>query len=181
LGRAKLRSNTKLCRELTEDCPDFYLECFKTGRQSYEKEMLKEEDSISDDRFIWGPILRKEILDNPHEYILYTSNGPLLLLHCKLRKKKIPGTYIYGKAEPFNEEMEFTFSRLQNWLNLCDLNLKYAHTSGHCFSDDLKEVIEIINPKNLIPIHTEYPDEFEKIIPRNINLLKPKLNETLKL
>lgn len=181
LGRSKLRSNTKVCRELTESCPDFYLECFKTGRQSHEREMLKEDDSISDDRFVWGPNLRKEILDHPNEYILYTSNGPLLLLHFKLRKEKIPGTYIYGKAEPFNEEMEFTFNRLLNWLDLCDLKLKFAHTSGHSHPEDLRKAVEIINPEHLIPIHTEFPELFEDIIPTDTNLIKPELNTTLNL
>ncbi|MBD3211210.1 MAG: hypothetical protein GF311_01285 [Candidatus Lokiarchaeota archaeon] len=143
--------------------------------------MLKENDTIPEDRFIWGPHLRKKILENPRQYLLYTSNGPLLLLHLKMGNRRIPGTYIYGKAEPFNEEMEFTFQRLQNWVNLCNLKLEFAHTSGHCFKNDLKRAIEIINPKNLIPIHTEYSDEFRKIIPKSINLIRPILNDTIKL
>ncbi|HEY0087593.1 MAG TPA: MBL fold metallo-hydrolase, partial [Candidatus Lokiarchaeia archaeon] len=132
LGRSKLASNTKLCKELTEDCPDFYLESFKVSRKNHEKELI-ETDSIPVDQFIWGPELRKKVFDNSNEYIIYTSNGPLLLLHCKLNNIPISGTYIYGKSEPFTEEMEFTFTRLENWLKLCNLKLEYAHTSGHCF------------------------------------------------
>ncbi|MFW9882073.1 MAG: hypothetical protein ACFFG0_54105, partial [Candidatus Thorarchaeota archaeon] len=110
LGRSKLDKRTKTCKNLTKDCPDFYMETFKEGRKNHERILLTD-DTINDDQFIWGPTMRKEILSNPNEYIIYTSNGPLLLLHCKRHKESFSGTYIYGKAEPFTEEMEFTFNR----------------------------------------------------------------------
>jgi len=180
LGRSKLGTNTKLCKEITEDCPGFYLETFKTGRRYHEKEMLNS-DSFVGENFIWGPNLRKEVLSNPNEYIIYTSNGPLLLLHCTRYKESFSGTYIYGKAEPFTEEMEFTFNRLLKWLELYNLKLEYAHTSGHCFPNDIKKAIEMINPKNLIPIHTEHPEEFKKITPKGIKILEPVLYQKLNL
>ncbi len=180
LNRSKLGANTKICRELTIDCPDFFLERFKIGSRNHEKELLND-NALSENQFIWGPVMRKEVLSNANEYIFYTSNGPLLLLHSKQHKENFSGTYIYGKAEPFNEAMEFSFNRLLKWLKLCNLKLEYAHTSGHCFPEDLKNAIEIINPKTLIPIHTEYPQEFEKIIPRGINLKRVNLNDKLAL
>lgn len=134
--------------------------------------MLNDE-FISEDQFIWGPELRKKILSNSNEYIIYTSNGPLLLLQCKGINELILGTYIYGKAEPFTEELEFTFDRLLSWLKMCNLKLEYAHTSGHCMPDDLKKAIEIINPKNLIPIHTKNPKEFFNLISKDINVQIP--------
>ncbi len=178
LGRSKLRSSSKACKELTASCPGLYLECFKSGRKYHER-IMGEEEEISDDTYIWGPQLRKKILDKSNEYLIYTSNGPLLLLQCKLKKVPIKGTYIYGKAEPFNEEMEFTFERLMNWLKLCELNLAYAHTTGHCMPDDLKRAIEIINPKQIIPVHTQHPDSFKELLPNNITLIKPELNQKI--
>ena len=178
LSRSKLSSSTNICKELTKDCPDFFLERFKTGRRNHEREMLTN-NKFSESQFIWGPAMRKEILSNPNEYIIYTSNAPLLLLHCKNLQEPFSGTYIYGKAEPFTEEMEFSFNRLLRWLELCNLKLEHAHTSGHCFPDDIKNAIEIINPENLIPIHTEYPEEFKKIIPKGVNLMRAKLNDKL--
>ena len=180
LGRSKLGSNTKKYKELTEDCPGFYLETFKTGRRNHERLMLNDE-FISEDQFIWGPELRKKILSNSNEYIIYTSNGPLLLLHCKRHNELILGTYIYGKAEPFTEEMEFTFNRLLSWLKMCNLKLEFAHTSGHCFPEDLKKAIEIINPKNLIPIHTNHPEVFKNLISKKINIIMPIMNKTFVL
>ena len=84
------------------------------------------------------------------------------------------GTSFYGKAEPFTEEIGFIFNRLLSWLKMCNLKLEYAHTSGHCFTEDLKEVIETINPENSIAIHTKYPKEFFNLISKDINIQIPK-------
>ena len=39
-------------------------------------------------------------------------------------------------------------------------NYKYIHTSGHCDMDSLSNVISLLKPKAIIPIHTDNPDEF---------------------
>jgi len=40
-------------------------------------------------------------------------------------------------------------------------------------------LLSLINPENLIPIHTEYPEEFKKIIPKGVNLMRAELNDKL--
>ena len=62
------------------------------------------------------------------------------MLQFKENDKELEGTYIYGKAEPFNEEMILSFRRLKNWLRMCNLKLEYSHTSGHLSSDDMKKI-----------------------------------------
>lgn len=180
LGRAKLGSKTKICRDITGTCPGFYLESYKTGRRNHELELINNPE-IPEDCFIWGPHQRERLINHSNEFIVYTSNGPLLLLQYMTRHLEMQGTYIYGKSEPFNEEMEFNFNRLLNWLKLCDLKLEYAHTSGHCFPDDLAKTIEIINPTSLIPIHTEFPGKFRELIPRGTNIINANLNQKLEL
>ncbi len=180
LGRSKLSSNQKLYKELTKTCPGFYLETRDAGRKNHERELL-DDTSISPDNFIWGPELRENLLKDSNEYILYTSNGPLLLLHCGTCRTQFSGTYIYGKAEPFNEEMEFTFNRLLKWLDLCNLKLAHAHTTGHCYPADLKDAIATINPKHVISIHTEHPLEFKNLIPTGCGLIAPGLFTPLTL
>ena len=39
---------------------------------------------------------------------------------------------------------------------------EYIHTSGHCDMESLKKVAEQLNPKAIIPIHTDDPDGFVK-------------------
>lgn len=41
-------------------------------------------------------------------------------------------------------------------------NFIYAHTSGHAVVEDLQTYARAVNPKQLIPIHTEHGDRYEK-------------------
>lgn len=39
----------------------------------------------------------------------------------------------------------------------------YVHTTGHAYYEDLKNICQLLEPKILIPIHTEKPSVFEDI------------------
>jgi ribonuclease J len=205
LGRLKLRSDIKKFTDVTGG-RDVFVESYEDYRTNHEKELLvkqylesynsrpynknkqktiddlKEEwenpflFEIEDDNFVWGPHCRDDVLKNANEYILYTSNGPLTLLQFKPLNVGINGTYVYGKAEPFSEEMEFSFGKLLNWLKVCGLKLEYAHTSGHMNRKDLEFFINEVAPKKLMPVHTEYPKEFRKISKSNVEVVYPKLS-----
>ena len=81
------------------------------------------------------------------------------------------GIYIHSLSEPFNEEMEISYERMHNWLNHFDIKFVQSHCSGHISGSDLYELIEIINPKKVYPIHTEHPDMFKKLS-MNIQIVK---------
>jgi len=68
--------------------------------------------------------------------------------------------------------------RVQNWLDHFKLEYHKAHASGHACREDLLEAINEINPKSLIPVHTEHPEEFSKL---GRNLILPKQNVQLEL
>lgn len=60
------------------------------------------------------------------------------------------------------------FANLQlshNWI--------YSHTSGHADLDTLKIFANALSPKKLIPIHTEYKEDFEKHF-ENVVMLEDK-------
>lgn len=42
-------------------------------------------------------------------------------------------------------------------------NYEYLHTSGHCDMESLEKLIEILQPKSIIPIHTESPQKFAEL------------------
>ncbi|MFC1957048.1 MBL fold metallo-hydrolase [Chloroflexota bacterium] len=149
---------------------DLYAESYTDYRQAHEGKLLvaqrdKQKDNpelicLPDGAFIWGP-LREEILREPGRYLLYTSSGAHTLLHfLPSGGKTVPGTYVYGKAEPFKEEMELSFARLLKWIELCGLRLEYAHTSGHMYEQDIKRLVTEIDPGLTIPIHTEHAELF---------------------
>jgi len=142
---------------------DQYTEVFGERRINHEKRMINDPD-LSDEWFVWGPDGREKILKKPEEYLLYTTNGISMMVQFKPVDKGIPGTYIYGKAEPYSEEQAVTFERLKNWIKLCGLKMKFAHTSGHCSPKQLSEILKEVCPEVLIPIHSEFPSLFLKLI-----------------
>lgn len=66
-------------------------------------------------------------------------------------------TYIHSLSEPFNEEMEVSYHRMQEWIHYFHLTYKQAHCSGHINGTDLRTLIQTINPHRIFPIHTEHP------------------------
>jgi len=72
--------------------------------------------------------------------------------------------FVLSTSEPFNEEQEFEFERLQNWLDHFGLPMYQIHCSGHIMPSELKQNIERIKPKTLFPIHTEHPALYAKYV-----------------
>ena len=75
------------------------------------------------------------------------------------------GEFIHSMSEPFSEggmdQIESVV--IQRWLDHFNLKFHQAHAPGHCSQDDLSWLIEEINPKRVIPIHTENSEMFTKI------------------
>ena len=41
------------------------------------------------------------------------------------------------------------------------MKFHFLHTSGHAKIEILKKVVDMLKPKEIIPIHTFYPDKYE--------------------
>ena len=55
--------------------------------------------------------------------------------------------------------------RLQAWLAHFGVSYHHIHASGHIYGPQLKQAIARINPKKLVPIHTEKPGLFSDVLP----------------
>ncbi|OKY78728.1 MAG: mRNA degradation ribonuclease J1/J2 [Candidatus Methanohalarchaeum thermophilum] len=76
-----------------------------------------------------------------------------------------PGsTFISSQSEAFDEEGEIQHKRLLNWCEHMGLPQYQAHASGHIGPCQLKNTIKQIQPKKLIPVHTERPNQLKKYI-----------------
>jgi ribonuclease J len=82
--------------------------------------------------------------------------------------------YVDSSSEPHNEEQSFDEKRLNHWVDFFRLEKHYFHCSGHAGGKDIRGMVQTINPKELIPIHTEHPDLFKKI---HGNVKKPRLED----
>ena len=114
-------------------------------------------DSHIKQRLDYPNIIKAEdIAKNPSKYMIVLNFWYFNTL-CDLQPKAL---YIHSLSEPFNEEMEISYERMQNWLNHFNIRFVQAHCSGHICGTDLKEITNQINPKKLYPIHTDHPEMF---------------------
>ncbi len=133
-----------------------------------------------------------EISKDPDKYMVCFSLFDIKnLLDIKPQK----GTYIYSSSEAFEEESEFDFNRLNNWLQFFKFKIygfevvkeggrekpkftKGFHASGHVSKKDLTWAIETIDPDVIFPVHTDNPEWFSNNF-ENAVLLKDNESYTI--
>jgi len=134
------------------------------------------EDKILVDDIEINYIDPTKISKDPNNFILCFSFFDIKNL---LDIKSKGGTYIYSSSEAFEEESEYPFIRLNNWLKFFEFKIigfeiieegartkpqfmKGFHASGHVSKSDLIKAIDIIDPDIIIPVHTDFPEWFSK-------------------
>lgn len=71
------------------------------------------------------------------------------------------GSFIYSMWLGYQKEP--AMARLLNFAREQDLEYYYIHTSGHAPLQTLKKLVDALQPKEVIPIHTFYPDEYQAL------------------
>ena len=107
-------------------------------------------------------ITYNEIKKDPKKYIVCLGFYRLMELVYLLPKD---ADFIYSSSEHFlegeeNEDMRIVW---ENWMKHFKIPFHKAHCSGHAPKSDIIRMIKQINPKTLIPIHTQGAGEFGKI------------------
>ncbi|MFX1281232.1 MAG: MBL fold metallo-hydrolase [Promethearchaeota archaeon] len=73
------------------------------------------------------------------------------------------GTFICSNVDPYAEDYRFYKNKISNELLDKGIPSYRIHSSGHAKVHDIIRFVNEINPEILIPIHTNYPEVFEKI------------------
>ena len=103
-----------------------------------------------------------------------------------LRKATAGGIWLYSSSEAHGEEQEFDFVRLRTWTQWARMEVvgfrlepdgegilrprfdhpqdQGYHASGHAPERDLVELVRRANPRRLIPIHTETPRAYDRLL-----------------
>jgi ribonuclease J len=68
------------------------------------------------------------------------------------------GTFIYSMWQGYRDRAYQ--QKFENWLNEQGFHNIFLHTSGHAKVSDIRRLIDNINPKKIVPIHTMLPDAF---------------------
>ena len=151
-------------------------------------------------------VVAEEIMADPGHYVLMLSYYDLgQVFDLADERGKIPGSrFIRAQCEPFSDEMELDEERLINWLDAFGISyilsetplpagcsnpgcsklkrrIDRSHVSGHASRPELLELISKINPRMVIPIHTERPEAFEELVNEsglNTNVIIPALGKT---
>lgn len=86
------------------------------------------------------------------------------------------GLWIHSTSEAFDEEGMVNWGRLKEWLAHFGVTLvgdwekakagdaahQGLHASGHASGPELAELIALIRPRTLVPVHTEHPEWFRR-------------------
>ncbi|HOQ68244.1 MAG TPA: MBL fold metallo-hydrolase RNA specificity domain-containing protein, partial [Candidatus Atribacteria bacterium] len=142
----------------------------RDSKTKWEKELYQEYEAKT--------VTPHQIKENQNQFILCMSYWDINEL---IDINPSPDTlYIYSSSEAYDEEQKFDLNRLANWLRLFDIKSvglpdpvtgkfkpaeKGYHASGHIGGAELLELIQEINPKYVIPVHTHCPDFFKKNLP----------------
>jgi ribonuclease J len=104
--------------------------------------------------------ITKEQIDNQYDKIVMIVR-PSMLKDLSYFKKLEGGIFIYSMWNGYKQEK--TTKDFINFLIDKEMTEIQIHTSGHADRDSLKRMVEVLKPKNLVPIHTFEGDEYEKV------------------
>jgi ribonuclease J len=86
--------------------------------------------------------------------------------------KPLPGSlFIHSMSEPYSEE-DIEAEVMQNWIKHFKLKFCQLHASGHASRKEIMDIIKEIKPQRVIPIHTEHPELFRKLL--KFKVIEPK-------
>lgn len=106
------------------------------------------------------------VFDNPKDYVYFLRCPSTKLVDALMPNGTI--NLIYSQWEGYLKEGHKTYCAdiIQDLIDKKKVVFQHIHTSGHATLFDLKRLTKAVNPKKIVPIHTEYPakmkQEFEK-------------------
>lgn len=110
-------------------------------------------------------IKSEEISKHQGEYFLIFNSSQCILELAEIQP--LPGSlFIESTSEPHDEEQEIEWEKVENWIDLLRLDSRWIHASGHANREDLITIIKEVKPRRVVPIHTENPREFKKLLER---------------
>ena len=132
------------------------------GGSYYEK--LKEHKEYFGDftsRVFKNVVEIKDIKSNPQNYLLKVSPNHIKKVLKLINENSANIIYTqwlgYMKKEFSDDRIAELYESLKS-----SYNLVYAHTRGHADIKTLQKFVKELMPKKVVPIHTEYKEEFEK-------------------
>lgn len=116
----------------------------------------------------------KDVISNGHDYFVKVGN-PINLLKVA-RREKANCSVVYSQWSGYREKRDGNkdyrkFKLIEDLVG--SENFHEVHTSGHAVREDLETFSKLLQPKTLIPIHTEMKEKYiDQFDPINVTLLE---------
>lgn len=161
---------------------DYVMSKHKIGEMPLANWCSKPGKRVVDVTHLKSGISACEINQSPHSYVLQLDFFRFKnILDLELPKGS---TYVRAHCEPLNPRMDLSDERMIRWLKHFGINVEndnkpyHIHASGHACGKEIQEMINEIQPRVLVPVHTTRPDLFSN--PAGA-IMKPEKGVKMKL
>ncbi len=110
-------------------------------------------------------IKKEEIAADPSRYLYLAKMSKFKLIDL-YKSDECPVNVIFSQWLGYlkqNDQVYYGSQEISSYRNDKSVNFIYAHTSGHATVEDLQRFAEAINPKYIIPVHTEYKNDYTSL------------------
>ena len=113
-------------------------------------------------------VILKELRATPEAFLYFGKMSSFDFID-EFKNNAAPANVIYSQWLGYldgNYPEYFGSDRIAAFRNDPAINFVYAHTSGHATVEDLRKLVDALNPKMLVSVHTESPEDFKKVFPK---------------
>ena len=107
----------------------------------------------------------EEIRDTPDDKVLLAKDSRYFRGIITKLKDSSKAIAIFSMWHGYLER-----SNLGQFLESHGISITEIHTSGHAYVSQLKNMVDALKPRWIIPIHTFYPEKFQEMFPNVIQL-----------
>ncbi len=105
--------------------------------------------------------LEQDVLKGPSDFLLIQEPAGFLEMLRRMRiwGEELPrdATAILTTPEPLEAEPGAEEETLASWLYSLGVQVYRVRLSGHYYSYEFKNILSVLKPRKLVPIHTKYP------------------------
>lgn len=141
--------------------PEQWIRLVSTELDKWERVLLGAADE--DGSIQLGPnvVTPLDVAAAPRDYLFTLSYWSMTdLFDLFPDRASARGLYIHSQTQPFNDDLELVMFKLKRWCDAFHLaGPKHTHVSGHADEATLHAVLDQLQPKVLVPVHSEAPGQ----------------------
>lgn len=124
------------------------------------------------DRLFRKRVISEELRRNPEAFLYFGKMSSFDFID-EFKNAVAPVNVIYSQWLGYldgSHQDYYGSDEISAYRDDPEANFVYAHTSGHAPVDDLQRLAKALNPRKLVPIHTEHGEDFSKIFANVVTL-----------